>query len=207
MNEHLIWRYTTKRFDPSRQVSENDLAELLDVLRLAPSSFGLQPWKFVIVRDPRLRDEIRNCAWGQPQVREASHLIIFCALTHMDEGHVSRYISHVAQVRGVPRGSLSDYERGMQEFLRSRSSQEMSEWMKRQVYIALGMFLDECARKKIDASPMEGFDSSKVDELLGLNAEGVTSVVLCPIGYRAKDDRYAGLTKVRFDSSEIFIQR
>lgn len=207
MNEHLIWRYTTKRFDPSRLVPESDLRELLDVLRLTPSSFGLQPWKFVIVRDPRSRDEIRNCAWGQPQVGEASHLIIFCALTHMDEGHIAKYISHVAQVRGVERSSLSDYERGMQEFLRSRSSRDLSEWMKRQVYIALGMFLDECARKKIDASPMEGFDASKVDGILGLAVEGVTSVVLCPIGYRAKDDRYAGLTKVRFDPGEIFIQR
>lgn len=134
-------------------------------------------------------------------------MIVFCALTNMDEGHIAKYISHVARVRGVQRASLDDYERGMQEFLRSRSSQEMSEWMKRQVYIALGMFLDECARRKIDASPMEGFSVSKVDSVLGLAGEGVTSVVLCPIGYRANDDRYAGLTKVRFDPGEIFIQR
>lgn len=207
MNEHLMWRYTTKKFDPSRKVSEHDLADLLDVLRLAPSSYGLQPWKFVIVRDARLRDEIKNCAWGQPQVGEASHLIIFCALTHMDEEHISRYISHVAQVRGVTHESLKNYQRGMQEFLKSQSPEEMGEWMKRQVYIALGMFLDECARKKIDASPMEGFNVAKVDEVLGLAAEGVTSVVLCPIGYRASDDRFAGLVKVRFDSKELFIQR
>lgn len=207
MNDHLNWRYTTKKFDPLKKVTEEDFAGLLEVLRMAPSSYGLQPWKFAVVRDPSLRAHIKDYSWGQSQVTEASHLIVFCSLTRMDPEYISRYITRVSQIRSVDRATLEAYERSMHDFLRSQPSEEMSQWMKRQVYIPLGMLIAECARRKIDASPMEGFDSRKVDEALGLDREGVTSVALCGIGYRASDDRYANLKKVRFESSELFIER
>ena len=207
MNDHLSWRYTTKKFDPSKTVTEEDFAGLMEVLRMAPSSFGLQPWKFVVVRDPELRRRLKDAASGQPQVTEASHFIVFCALTRMDPEYISRFITRMAEIRSVDRATLEAYERGMHMFLKSQASDEMAQWMKRQVYIPLGMLIAECARRKIDTSPMEGFDSAKVDELLGLDREGVTSVALCGIGYRAQDDRFAFMKKVRFELKELFIER
>jgi nitroreductase len=207
MNEHLKWRYTTKKFDPSRQIPERELISLLEVLRMAPSSYGLQPWKFVVVRDVSLRSQIKTHALGQAQLVDASHLVVFCALRTMDVAYISKYVDCMAGIRGVERKTLEGFERSMQEFLKSQTPLEMSEWMKRQVYIPLGMFLSECAYRKIDACPMEGFDVSKVDGDLGLVEQGVTAVALCPIGYRAADDRYADLKKVRFETKELFIER
>lgn len=207
MNDHLNWRYTTKKFDPARKVSEEDFKSLLEVLRLAPSSYGLQPWKFVVVRDVPLRNRIKIHAHGQAQVVDASHLIVFCALRSMDVEYIGKYISRIAEIRGVERKLLEGYERSMQGFLKSQTPQEMSEWMKRQVYIPLGILLAECARRKIDACPMEGFDVSGVDKDLGLEEEGATAIALCAVGYRAADDRYAGLKKVRFETKELFIER
>ena len=207
MNEHLKWRYTTKKFDPSRKIPEQELISLLEVLRMAPSSYGLQPWKFVVVRDASLRSQIKTHALGQAQVVDASHLVVFCALRSMDDDYIRKYVNCMAEIRGVERKTLEGFDRSMQEFLKSQTPLEMSEWMKRQVYIPLGMFLSECARRKIDASPMEGFDISGVDRDLGLEEEGVTALAMCAVGYRAADDRFAGLKKVRFETKELFIER
>lgn len=207
MNDHLFWRYTTKKFDPAKKISEEDLASLLDVLKMAPSSYGLQPWKFVIVRDPSLRQQLRGHAWGQSQVVDASHLIVFCALKTMDNRYIAKYVDRMAQVRQVDRQSLERFELSMQEFVKSQTPQEMAEWMKRQVYIPLGMFLAECARRRIDACPMEGFDAAKFEHDLGLAEQGVTPIAMCAVGHRAADDCYADLRKVRFESNELFIER
>ncbi len=207
MNDHLNWRYTTKKFDPSKIIADQEFNSLLDILRLAPSSFGLQPWKFVTVRDPLLRKQIKDCAWGQSQVTDASHLIVFCALTSIDETYIQKYIARIVQIRGVETDTLSAYERGMQEFIKSQSPKDMLQWMKRQAYIPLGMLLAECAYRKIDVCPMEGFDVQKVDDALGLKQEGATAVALCPVGYRASDDRYALVKKVRFEVKDLFIER
>jgi nitroreductase len=207
MNDHLNWRYTTKKFDPAKKISESEFGSLLEVLRLAPSSYGLQPWKFVVVRDVSLRSRIKIHAHGQAQVIEASHLIVFCALRSMDVEYIGKYIIRIAEIRGVERKLLEGYEQSMRGFLKSQTPQEMSEWMTRQVYIPLGILLAECARRKIDACPMEGFDISGVDRDLGLKEEGATAIVLCAVGYRAADDRYAGLKKVRFETKELFIER
>jgi nitroreductase len=207
MNDHLNWRYTTKKFDPAKKISESEFESLLEALRLAPSSYGLQPWKFVVVRDVSLRNRIKIHAHGQAQVIDASHLIVFCALRTMDAAYIGKYVDCMAEIRGVERKTLEGFDRSMQEFLKSQTPLEMSEWMKRQVYIPLGMFLSECAHRKIDACPMEGFDISGVDRDLGLEEEGVTALALCAVGYRAADDRFAGLKKVRFEIKELFIDR
>lgn len=155
--------------------------------------------------DQALRQELRRHAWNQPQVTDASHLIIFCARKTIDERYVNDFVTRIAKIREVNRESLSSYERIMLESLRSWTPSQLSHWMRLQVYLALGMFLAECARYKIDACPMEGFESKKFDEVLGLAQQRLESVVLCPIGYRAQDDRYAKLKKVRFDKNEVII--
>ena len=207
MNYDLNWRYATKKFDSSKKISKQEFTELLEVLRLAPSSFGLQPWKFVIVHDPVLRKKLRPHAWNQLQVTDADSLIVFCSLTTMDEKYINHYTDLIARTRGVKRESLSGYEQMMIASLKDKSPEAISHWMKNQVYIALGIFLAECAHRKIDACPMEGFDSGKFDEILGLPQQGLESVVLCAVGYRAADDQYAQLKKVRFDQNEVFIDR
>jgi len=207
MNQPLNWRYATKKFDPSKKISKQGLAELLEVLRFSPSSYGLQPWKFVIVHDPVLRKKLRPLAWDQPQITDADTLIVFCAVTTMDENYVKNYVERIAQVRGVTKESLLGYEQMIMASLKGKSPEAISQWMKNQVYIALGVFLSECAYRKIDACPMEGFDSEKFNEILDLSKEGLESVVLCAVGYRDLDDHYAQLKKVRFEKNEIFINK
>jgi nitroreductase len=207
MNDHLNWRYATKKFDTTKKISKQDLAELLEVLRLSPSSYGLQPWKFIVVHNPELRKKLRSHAWDQAQITDADTLIVFCARQTMDENYVKNFVGSIAKTRGVAKESLSGYEQMMLGALKSKSPEGVFQWMKNQVYIALGFLLSECAQHKIDACPMEGFDHKKFDEILGLSQEGLESVVLCAVGYRAADDHYADLKKVRFDKNEVFIDR
>jgi nitroreductase len=207
MNDDLNWRYATKKFDASKRISKQEFAELLEVLRLSPSSYGLQPWKFIIVHDPVLRNKLRIHARNQSQITDADTLIVFCALKSMDEEYVKHYIDRIAQVRGVTRESMLGYQQTMEDSLKGKSHDAISYWMKKQVYISLGFFLNECAHRKIDACPMEGFDPQKFDEVLELSKEGLESVVLCAIGYRAVDDHYSELKKVRFNENEVIINK
>jgi nitroreductase len=207
MNDDLNWRYATKKFDSSKKISKQALAELLEVLRFSPSSYGLQPWKFIIIHDPDLRKKLRPHAWNQLQVTDADTLIVFCSLKTIDEKYIKNYTDLIAKVREVPRESLSGYEHIMINFFKGKSPEVISQWMKHQVYIALGLFLAECAHRKIDACPMEGFDSPKFNEILNLPQQGLEAVVLCAIGYRAMDDHYAHLKKVRFDKNDVFINK
>ena len=203
-SEHLHWRYATKQFDPKQVIPQPVLESLLESLRLAPSSFGLQPWKFLVIRDPELRKKIKTIAWNQAQVIECSHLIALCTLKDMDETYVKNFIKQTAEARAVPVESLAGYEQMMLGFLKNLSPGAKTDWMGRQIYLALGMLLAECAFRRIDACPMEGFDSKKFDHLLDLDKQGLKSIVLCPLGYRAKSDTHSGLKKVRFASHEIF---
>lgn len=203
-SEHLHWRYATKKFDPAQVIPQPVLENILESLRLAPSSFGLQPWKFLIIRDMELRKKIQPIAWNQPQITESSHVIALCRLKEMDESYVKNFIKQTAKVRGVSEDALAGYQQIMLGFLKNLSAGAKTDWMGRQIYLALGMLLAECAFRRIDACPMEGFDSKKFDELLGLEKMGLESVVLCPVGFRAGEDNHAGQKKVRFLPHEIF---
>lgn len=206
MSDYLQWRYATKKFDPARKIPEKEFTQILETLRLAPSSYGLQPWKFVVVRDPKLRTTLRQHAWNQPQITDASHLLVLCALKTLDKNYVKQFTRRIAQTREVAPESLSGYEQMMLGSIEKLSPQALSNWMKCQVYLALGMLLAQCAYKHIDATPMEGFDAQKFDEVLNLEKEGLQSAVLCAMGYRAPDYPYAALKKVRFDKDEVFIE-
>ena len=207
MIEDLNWRYATKKFDTIKKIPKQEFEELLETLRLSPSSYGLQPWKFVVVQDPVLRNKLKPHARNQPQITDADTLIVFCVLKSMDEEYVKHYVDRIAQVRGVTKESILGYEQVMVDSLKGMSPDAILQWMKRQVYIALGFFLNECAHRKIDACPMEGFEPQKFDEVLELSKEGLESVVLCTIGYRAVGDHYAELKKVRFNENEIIIRK
>jgi nitroreductase len=205
LNEALNWRYATKKFDPSKKVKEEDMEDLLTALRMSPSSFGLQPWKFVVVTDKALREKLKENAWGQSQITDSSHLIVLCTRKDINENHIRKFVESIEKTRNMPSGAMKEYEDMMIGFRKGLSDESAVEWSKKQVYIALGFLLLTCAQKKIDACPMEGFDSKKFDELLGLEKENLTSTALCAVGYRAQDDKYASAKKVRFDKKDIFI--
>lgn len=203
----LQWRYATKQFDPTQKVSENNFQELLEALRLSASSFGLQPWKFIVVTDAKLRKELQQHAWNQPQIVDASHLLVLCARTDVDETYIKKYVETLAVHRKVPGDSLKGYQDMMLGFIAHKDRAALIGWAKLQVYLALGSLLTVCAHKRIDTCPMEGFDATAFDKILGLEKMHLTTAVLCPIGYRSADDTYALAAKVRFGIDEIILRK
>lgn len=201
--DSLNWRYAAKVFDPDKKISDEGFSDLLEAVRLSPSSFGLQPWKFIVVKDADTRSKIKEAAYGQSQVVDASHLIVFAVDKNFS---VDNYIKSVATVRGVPAESLDDYKGMINGFLDPLSPGEKTEWATKQVYLALGVALASSAAMEIDSCPMEGFDGKVVDEILGLKALGLESKVLLPVGYRSADDKYASLPKARYPKEEVFIE-
>lgn len=200
----LNWRYATKQFDPSQKIPDDAWQALEQSLVLAPSSFGLQPWKFFVVRNPELRQQIVPHAWGQTQVVDASHLVVLAIKKDVDAADVDRYIERMAEVRQTSVESLQKFADVVKGFMAEPPYPlDPNAWSTRQVYIALGFLMMNAALLGIDTCPMEGFVPSKVDELLNLPAQGYTSVVLCPAGYRAADDKYAELPKVRFKTEDV----
>jgi nitroreductase len=196
--QSLSWRYATKKFDPTRKIAAATWKTLEQALVLSPSSYGLQPWRFVVVNDPAVRKRLQPVSWNQPQIVDASHLVVFARRTSMTADDVQRYIDDIAKKRGVPAAALDGYK-GMMLGTINTPAFPAAEWAARQAYIALGVFLASAAALHIDACPMEGINTAQYDEILGLPAQGYSSVVVATAGYRAADDSYAGLAKVRFD--------
>ena len=200
----LNWRYATKVFDPARKISSKDLDTLLQSLVLTPSSFGLQPYRFLVVTDPALKAGLREASWGQSQITDCSHLVVFLARQQMTEADVDHYIQRIAKVRGDQPENLAGYRSMIVGTLvTGPRSASVPEWAARQVYIALGQFMAAAALLGLDTCPMEGLDPKKYDEILDLEATPFRTVVACPVGYRAEADKYASLAKVRFPVEEL----
>ncbi|MBI4836457.1 MAG: NAD(P)H-dependent oxidoreductase [Candidatus Abawacabacteria bacterium] len=203
--DSLNWRYATKVFDTNKKLSAEQLHLVTESLRLSPSSFGLQPWKFVVVSDPALRVKLREAAWGQAQVTDASHLIVLCTLNTLDTAYIDRFVDFIVQENGAPREALQGYRDMMVGSISPLNPEQLQAWMQKQVYIALGVALSACAVNQIDAAPMEGFDKNKFDEILGLNALGIKSAVLCAVGFRSDTDSNAQQQKVRWPENEVIM--
>jgi nitroreductase len=200
--ERLRWRYATKRFDPAYRLDPEVWQALEQGLVLAPSSFGLQPWHFVVVTDPATKARLQPASWNQPQIVEASHLVVFAHRRGYAPADLDHHLDHVASVRNVPRESLAGFEKAVLGHL-ERPGFDVDEWTRRQTYIAVGSLLTSAALLGVDACPMEGIDPAQYDEILGLRERGLASVCVVTLGRRAADDRYAALPKVRFDASEL----
>lgn len=202
--QQLQWRYATKKFDPTKQIPEEVWSALEQSLILAPSSFGLQPWKFFVINNPQVRQQLVEYSWGQTQVADASHLVVLAIKKDVGEADVDHYIQSISTVRQVPVDNLQGFSKVIKGFLSSPPYPlDLNEWSKRQLYIALGQFMTSAALLGIDTCPMEGFDPAKFDQALGLAEQGYTAVVLCPAGYRAEDDKNASLPKVRYSQEEV----
>ena len=204
----LHWRYATKLFDPARRIPTDQWTALEQSLVLTPSSYGLQPWKFIVVTDPALKAKLRPVSWNQSQIEDCSHLVVFLAKEDITEGDLDRFIARTAEVRGVPPESLAVYRGYMLgDLVKGPRHAVIAEWAARQVYIALGQFMACAALLGIDTCPMEGLEPAKYDEILGLKGTGYHTLAACPAGYRSPEDKYARLPKVRYESGDVIEQR
>ncbi|WP_121968642.1 NAD(P)H-dependent oxidoreductase [Leptolyngbya sp. BC1307] len=202
--QQLNWRYATKKFDPDRKIPDDVWRTLEQSLVLAPSSFGLQPWKFFVVRNPNLRQQLRQHAWDQSQVTEASHLVVLAIKTDIDASDVPPYIDRIAEVRQMPKDNLEGLANMIEGYLKEPPYPlQPDAWSAKQVYLALGFFLYSAAMLGIDTCPMEGFVPAEFDKILELPKQGYAATVLCAAGYRAEDDKYADLAKVRYETEEV----
>lgn len=206
LDAQMRWRYATKKFDPHRAIPEETWKALEQSLILSPSSFGLQPWKFVIVKSREMKERLVPASYGQSQVRDCSHLVVFAARNPMTEEDVHRFLDRIVQVRGVTRESLAGFQKVMLAFLaKPPEGLSLNEWAARQAFIALGTFMTAAAAIGLDTCPLEGIVPAKYDEILELPAMGYHTVVACAAGYRAADDRYASVPKVRFATEDVVI--
>lgn len=204
--DSLNWRYATKAFDPARKISPADWSTLEQALVLTPSSFGLQPWKFVVITDQTVKDSLVPVSWGQRQVADASHIVVMAVKTEIGEADVTAYMENTAKTRGIPVESMDGFKNIILGFIANPPfGLTVKDWVTRQVYISLGNLMTSASLLGIDICPMEGFDPEKYNEILGLTKLGLRSVVTCPVGYRAESDKYASLPKVRFPASELVL--
>lgn len=202
----LNWRYATKQFDPVRKISPEDWAALEEALVLSPSSFGLQPWKFVIVTDQAVKETLVEASCGQRAPADCSHHVVFAIKKNLGAADVETFVDRIEAVRNTSRASLAGFRASMLDFVTNSRNGDINHWAARQTYIALGNFLTSAALLGIDVCPMEGIDRSRYDALLGLDQQGLTTVVVAAAGYRAATDKYAALKKVRFPKEAVLLK-
>jgi nitroreductase len=199
----LNWRYATKIFDNTKKVSPENLATIFEAIKLAPTSFGLQPFHVVNVIDAAKREELKGHAWSQPQVTEASHLLVFCARNDIKQ-RIEDYFELATGGDENLKTALASYKGMMTGFESGLPEEHKIPWATRQVYIALGFAMAACAELEIDSCPMEGFDTMAFKTALNL-PENLTPVVCLPIGYRSSEDKIR--PKVRFDLSDLVSEK
>lgn len=206
--EALEWRYATKKFNAAKKIDEKTWSMLEKALILTPSSYGLQPWKFIVVQNQGVKDQLRAVSWNQSQVSDCSHHVVFVIKEKMDEAHITHFIEQTAKVRGMEAATMDGYKKMMiGDLVTGPRSKIISEWAARQAYIALGNFMTAAAMVGVDTCPLEGIDPVKYDEILGLTGSGWKTVCACPAGYRAEDDKYASAKKVRFEAAEVIVHK
>lgn len=199
----LRWRYATKQFDASRKIPADVWDALEESLVLTPSSFGLQPWKFLVVEDPAVRAQLLPESWNQSQVTDASHFVVLAARTDLGKADIDTWISRMAEVQGTAVESLDPLKGMIAGFAERMSVEDRHAWNARQVYIALGQLMTGAALLGIDTCPMEGISAAAYDRVLGLENSGYATAVACALGYRSAEDKYAGAPKARFARSAV----
>jgi nitroreductase len=207
MIDSLNWRYATKRFDKDKQISAENLQLLKEAVRLTASSYGLQPYKVLEIKNPELREKLKAVSFGQPQITDASTLFVFCANEDLTDAHIDAYLNLSAETQQVDVALFKGFGDFMKGVFGSRTAEDKHAWAARQAYIALGNLLTTAASMQIDVCPMEGFDAQKYNEILGLQESGYSSVVIAAIGYRAADDEAQLKAKVRKPMNELFETR
>ena len=201
----LEWRYATKQYDTTKKVSPEDLEMLKKALQLSASSYGLQPYKILIIEDQEVRNKLFEASWNQSQVTDASHLIVFAVPNHITLQHIEEYMENISKTRGIPLESLTPFKEVIENTVLTLPSEVQQTWAAKQTYIALGNLLSAAAHLQIDATPMEGFNAKEYDEILQLDKQGLATTVIAAIGYRSENDANQALKKVRKNQENLFI--
>lgn len=203
--EDQNWRYATKKFDSTRKVSESNLQILKEAIRLSASSYGLQPYKVIFVENKALRAQLQPAAWGQSQIIDASHLIVFANITDFGDTQIDDVIENLIRTRSLPADALNGYSDFMKSKISTLSLENRNIWTAKQAYLALGNLLNAAASLKIDVTPMEGFEPSQFNEILGLEKLGLNAAVIATVGYRHIEDATQHYAKARKSNEELFL--
>lgn len=202
--ESLYWRYATKSFDTSKKITEEDLNLLKEAVQLSASSYGLQPYKVLVVESKKLREALKPLSWNQPQITEASHLFLFINNIQTNGEEVDGFIAEVERVRGIEPQKLKTYSSFVKSKTTALSPNEKNHWTAKQAYIALGNLLSAAAVLRIDTCAIEGFEKDRVNELLNLESKGYSATFMVAIGYRSENDQNQFLKKIRTPIDHLF---
>jgi nitroreductase len=202
----LKWRYATKKFDPSKKLSKQQIEMLKNAFNLTPTSFGLQPIKMIVISNKKLQEKFIEHSYFQRQVADASHLLVLCIEKDTSIDDVNAYFDLEKEIRGTSEEIVATFRKQLVDMYSNLSNEKIEQSAVYQTYIALGNLMTVCAIEKIDACPLEGFVPEKVDELLNLKSLNLKSVLLLPVGYRAEDDVMKGMQKVRKPLSETVLE-
>ena|SRR5690554_4195174 len=202
--ENLKWRYATKKYDASKKVSEKDINYIKEAVQLTASSYGLQPFKVLEIKDPALKEALKPLSWNQSQITDASHLFVFCNKIKVTDEDVDGMMQLRAKTNNIPIEKISSYGEFVKEKMKEKSDVEMFHWTAKQAYMALSTALIACAELQIDATPMEGFDAEDYNIKLGLKEKGLNASAWLAVGYRHADDIAQNNKKVRKPISSLF---
>ena len=202
--ENQNWRYATKKFNSEKKISNSDLEILKEAIQLSTSSYGLQPYKVVIVENEEIRKQLQPASWGQSQITDASHLFVFASITNVDSSYINNFVENMAKTRNIPVESIKAYADFMIGNITTLSPEKQFIWSQKQAYLALGNLLNVAAELKIDVTPMEGFIPEQYNEILGLTEKGLSATLVATIGYRDDEDATQHYAKVRKPISELF---
>ncbi|QIE58790.1 NAD(P)H-dependent oxidoreductase [Rasiella rasia] len=203
--QKLAWRYATKKFDISKKLSEEKLHILKEAFNLTATSYGLQPLKMVVIQNQEVKEQLVPITMEQQQVADASHVLVLCVERTLSKSYIEEYFNRVAAIRNTPKAILQPFETFLVDSFSEKDTLEVRQWMEKQAYIALGNLLTVCAYEGIDACPIEGFEPKKYDEFLDLASHNLHSVLVLAVGYRASDDMFATLKKVRKGADTVII--
>lgn len=202
--ENLKWRYATKKYDISKKVSQQNIDFIKEAVQLAASSYGLQPYKVLEIKNLALRKELKPISWNQSQITDASHLFVFCNNIEVTNQDVDDSIEFRANIREIEIDKITGYGDFVKGKLQEKSKEELFHWSAKQAYIGLANAMNACAELKIDCSPIEGFEPEAYNEQLGLTAKGLNACVILAIGYRHADDATQNAKKFRKSIDVMF---
>jgi nitroreductase len=202
--ENQNWRYATKKFNSEKKISNSDLEILKEAIQLSSSSYGLQPYKVLIIENEEIRKQLQPASWGQSQITDASHLLVFASVTNVDAEYITRYAENMAKTRNIPFDSVKGYAEFMIGNIASLTPEKQMIWAQKQAYLALGNLLNAAAELKIDVTPMEGFLPEQYNEILDLKEKGLHATLVATIGYRHEEDETQHYAKVRKPITELF---
>lgn len=204
--KNLEWRYAVKKFDEQKFLEKPQITTLKKAFNLTATSYGLQPIKLLIIRNKEIQQQLVKSSWNQQQIVQASHLLVICVSTKLDESDVENYFKRVKEIRDTSEEIVRPYRDYLKTTIANKTAEELLSWGKNQAYLALGNLLTVCSNERIDSCPMEGFIPEEYDEILELKEKNLTSVLVLPVGIRADEDLMMHEKKVRKKMSDIILE-